>query len=211
MSCLQTVRARVMLTSTFFVTPACLVWDSGTLLAMLGSRTPSTPPHLHPVSSITKPSLLYPRSTGQFITSPFALVHGWLLTPTTPILLICSTACAASLYITPSSSQLVVLLMPHPLLHTDQHSTLIFPSAGRTTSLSIQPLILSASTLFTWHTISSPHQWIPTSRASATSSNHFILMSERTVATTLSPECFEAARSFAPFLPPTNALSLTPS
>ena len=106
MSCLQMVGARVMLTSTFFVTPAHLVWDSGTPLAMLGSHTPSIPPHLHLVSSIMKPSLLYPRSTGRFITSPFALVHGWLLTPTTPILLICSTACVASLYITPSSSQL---------------------------------------------------------------------------------------------------------
>ena len=104
--------------------------------------------------------------------------------------------------------RLVVLLMPCLLLHTAQHSTLIFPSAGLTTSLSIQPLILSASTLFIWHTISSPHLLIPTSWASATSLNHFILMSERTVATILSPECFEAARSFVPFLPPTNALSL---
>ena len=103
---LQTVEVRTMLTSTFFVTPACLGWVSGTPLAILGSHTPLMQPLLHLVSSIMKPLLSYLWSTGQFIISQFVLVHGWLYTPTMPILSICSTACTSSLYITPSSSLL---------------------------------------------------------------------------------------------------------
>ena len=104
MSCLQMVRARMMQTSTSFATPARLGWVSGTLLAMLGLCTPSMHPLLRPVSSMMKPLLLYPWSTGQYIISWYVLVHDWLYTPTMPIPLICSTACATSPYITPSSS-----------------------------------------------------------------------------------------------------------
>ena len=106
MSCHQTVGVRMTLTSIFFVMPACLGWVSGTPLAILGPHTPLMQPPLHLVSSTTKPLLSYLQSTGQFIISWFVLVHGWLYTLTMPILLICSTACTASLYITPSSSLL---------------------------------------------------------------------------------------------------------